>query len=132
MSSRLVRRPVALALLLAACSGGSVLAPQFQPQVANNPDNFQFQATGVTNVTQVLTYRWSCSSGTASVNPATTTTSGSVSMVIKDGAGATVYSGNVPPSGTFNTSPAGSVGMWTIELTFTDYSGTINFRVQKF
>jgi hypothetical protein len=132
MLTRFVRKPVVLALILAACSGGNALAPQFQPQVTNNPDNFQLQATGVTNVTQVLTYTWSCSTGTATVNPATTTSGGSVSLLIKDGAGTTVYNGNIPPSGTFNTSPAGVSGAWTIKVTFNDYSGTINFRVQKF
>jgi len=128
----LLRRPIAIALILTACSSSNTLAPRFQPQISNKADNFAFQATGVDNVSQTLTYTWTCSSGTAMVNPSTTTSAGSVALLIKDGAGTTVYDGGIPPSGIFNTNPAGTAGSWTIRVMFTDYSGTINFRVQKF
>ena len=54
----------------------------FEPEINSATDNFQLQATGVTDVGAILT-----SSGTA--------------------------------------------GTWTITLQLTDYSGTLNFRVQE-
>jgi hypothetical protein len=122
----------ALFLALSAvigCGSGSALSPAFQPQVANNPDNFQFQSTGVQNVSQTLQYTWSNSGTHASINQATTVTAGSAVLSLRDSQGATVYTGDLVNNGTF-TSIAGQTGNWTIVLTLSNYSGTLNFRVQ--
>ena len=116
-------------LLIAGCGSGGALNPAFQPQVANNPDNFQFQSTGVQNVTQTLQYTWSNSGTHASVNQATTVTGGSATVTLRDAVGTTVYMGNLANNGTF-ASNAGQAGNWTILLSLSNYSGTINFRVQ--
>ncbi len=120
--------PLAL-MLIAGCGSGSALNPVFQPQVANNPDNFQFQSTGVQNVTQTLQYTWSDSGTHASINQATTVSAGSAVLTIQDAKGATVFSGDLKANGTF-TSVAGQAGNWTIVLVLSNYSGTLNFRVQ--
>ncbi len=119
------------AALLAACGGGSTgpLAP-FQPQINNLQDNFSFQATGVTNVTWTYTYRWSNTGDSATVNHSTTTTGGSATLTIYDQNNTQVYAGSLVPSGTVGTSK-GVTGLWTIKVVFTNYSGTVNFRVQK-
>lgn len=41
-------------LLLGICGGEKVTSPRFEPRIANEADNFEFQATGVQNVTQNL------------------------------------------------------------------------------
>ena len=70
-------------------------------------------------------------SGTrATVNHATVTTAGATLLVIKDGTGTTVYSKALSaslnePTGT------GVAGTWTIQLTLSNFSGTLNFRAQK-
>src|SRR5512142_2271704 len=98
----MLRRPSTLAAgvlvaaaftVAAACSSSSTgpLAP-FQPQINNIADNFQFQATGVTNVTWTYTYTWSNSGDSATVNQATTTTAGSATLTILDNNGAQLYS----------------------------------------
>jgi hypothetical protein len=110
--------------------GGSALNPNFQPQVSNQPDNFQFQSTGVTNVSQTLTYTWSNSGIAATVNQATTVTAGQAVIAIKDSSGNQVYSAGLQNNGTFDTA-TGQTGNWTIIVQLTNYSGTINFRVQK-
>lgn len=120
--------PLAL-MVVAGCGSGSALNPVFQPQVANNPDNFQFQSTGVQNVTQNLQYIWSNSGTHASINQATTVSAGSAVLAIHDANGVTVYTGDLKNNGTF-TSIAGQTGNWTILLTLSNYSGTLNFRVQ--
>ena len=124
-------RSLAAVLLLSAALGcsSSSLAP-FQPQISNAADNFQLQATGVTNVTTALTYSWSNSGTQATINHATTTTAGSTLLVIKDNAGATVYSKALSPSLNEATS-VGQAGTWSIQLTLTGYSGTLNVRAQK-
>ena len=113
----------------AGCSSSTSLAP-FQPQISNAADNFQAQATGVVNVTTTLTYNWSNSGTRATINHSTVTTGGSTLLVLKDAAGATVYSRALSPSLNEPTS-VGQAGVWTVQLTLTNYSGTLNFRAQK-
>ena len=121
---------LALALLLgaAACSDDP-LAP-FQPEVSNVPDTFQLQATGVTNRSATLNYTWSNTGTMGTVNHSTTTTAGSARVIIHDSAGALVYDETLVPSLNENTL-AGATGNWTIQLILSNYSGTLNFRVQK-
>lgn len=109
--------------------GGDSLAP-FQPEVGNAADSFQLQATNVANVTTTVTYPWANSGTRATINHSTTTTAGSTLLVIKDATGATVYSKALSASLNEATA-AGQAGTWSIQLTLTNYSGTLNFRVQK-
>ena len=119
-----------LALLTAACGGGNALAPQYQPQVVNTPNvAFSFQATGLQDITDVVSYTWSVSSGSVIIHPSTSTTSGTITLNIKDAAGTVIYNGPVPASGDI-TPPAGSAGPWKIRVTLASFSGTINFAVQ--
>ena len=121
---------LALALLSAACGGSNALAPQYQPQVVNTPNvAFSFQATGLQNISDALTYTWSCSSGSVVIHPATNTTAGTITLTIKDAAGTVKYNGSVPASGDI-TPPTGVAGSWRIGVTLANYTGTINFAVQ--
>jgi hypothetical protein len=117
-------------LAIAACSDSSGPLAPFQPQINNAPDNFQFQATGVTNVTWTYTYTWANSGTSASVNQSTTVTSGAATVTVLDANGVQVYTRSLSADGTFPTA-AGATGNWTIRVVFTDYHGTVNFRVQK-
>jgi hypothetical protein len=118
-------------IVLAAACGNSTgpLAP-FQPQISNVADNFQFQATGVTNVTWTFTYAWANSGDSATVNQSTTVTGGSATLTISDNNGTQLYSQALSANGTFGMTK-GVRGSWTIKVVFTNYSGTVNFRVQK-
>lgn len=117
-------------MLVLGCGGGNVLDPKFQPQVANNPDNFQFQATGVTNVTQTLTYNWQNSGAAASINQACSVSGGSAAIHLRDATNAIVYSKDLKANGTFTNNP-GTAGTWKIEVVLSGVSGTLNFRAQK-
>jgi len=119
-------------LIMSACgsdSPSSPLAP-FQPQINNAQDNFQFQATGVVNVTWTHDYAWSNSGTGASINQSTTVASGGATVTVFDGNGTQVYSQSLSANGTFTTAP-GVAGNWTIRVTLSQYDGTINFRAQK-
>ena len=128
-SVRTCRGLLLVALLLACGCDDDPLAP-FQPEVMNNPDTFQLQATGVRNANATLTYTWQNTGTTANVNQATVVTGGSANLVLKDAAGAQVYARSLAENGTFPTA-AGQAGAWTIQLTLSGYSGTLNFRAQK-
>ncbi len=114
---------------IAACSENP-LAP-YQPEVNNVADNFALQATGVANVTATQSYTWANSGTRATINHSTTTQSGTTLFVIKDASGTTVYSKALSPSLNEPTVPGGVAGNWTLQLTLANYTGTMNFRVQK-
>lgn len=121
---------LAASLMLGGCKNSTGPLAPFQPQINNIADNFEFQATGVSNVTWTYTYTWSNSGTTASVNQSTTVTAGTAVVTVLDKNGAQVYTQSLSANGTFATS-AGVTGNWTVRVVFTNYSGTVNFRVQK-
>ena len=127
----LLRRSVLitfLGLLLGGCSDDP-LAP-FEPEINNATDSFQFQATGVSDVTTTLTYAWRNTGTLANVNHSTTTTSGQARLVIRTAGGTVVYDKQLQPSLNEPTT-AGVSGDWRIDVILTNYTGTLNFRVQK-
>ncbi|MDP2808340.1 MAG: hypothetical protein Q8O74_09430 [bacterium] len=121
-----------LSITLAGCSKSTPasLAP-FQPEIVNNQDAFSLQATNVSNVSTTLVYSWKNSGAQATINHSTTTTGGSTLLTIKDSLGTTVYSKALSPSLNEPTLPAGVAGTWSVSLTLTNYSGTLNFRAEK-
>jgi len=122
---------VATVLMLCAC-GSDPTDPlaTFEPQVSNAADNFQLQATDVTHVGTVVQYSWQNTGTQASVDHSTTTSGGGAALIIRDAGGATVYNSTLVSSLNEDTL-SGATGTWTILLTLNDYSGTLNFRVQK-
>ena len=123
---------VAALVMLSACGNDNPADPlaEFEPQINNATDNFQLQASDVTDVGTILQYTWANTGTMASVDHSTTTAAGAASVVIRDADGSTVYSQALSPSLNEDTA-AGATGTWTIVLTLADYSGTLNFRVQK-
>jgi hypothetical protein len=121
---------LATSVAIAACSDSTGPLAPYQPQINNAPDNFQFQATGVSNITWTYTYTWANSGTAANVNQSTTIAAGSAVVTILDANGAQVYTQSLSANGTFPTT-AGPTGNWTIRVVFTNYNGTVNFRVEK-
>ena len=118
------------AVLAMGCGSDNAVAPKYQPQVVNTPNvAFSFQATGLTNVDDVVGYNWSVSSGDIIIHPSTATSSGTINLRIRDGSGAVVYDGDVPPSGDIDL-PAAVAGTWRVRVELVNYSGTINFALQ--
>jgi hypothetical protein len=121
-----------LALMALSACGSDPTDPlaQFEPQIDNSTDNFQLQASDVTDVGTLLQYSWENTGTLASVDHSTTTAGGAAGLVIKDASGTTVYDQGLVASLNEDTS-SGSAGTWTITVALSDYSGTLNFRVQK-
>lgn len=123
---------VAALVMLSACGSDNPADPlaDFEPEVNNSTDSFQLQASDVADVGAVLQYSWENTGSLASVDHSTTTADGAAGLVIRDGDDTIVYEQGLAPSLNEDTA-AGSSGTWTITLALTDYSGTLNFRVQK-
>ena len=115
---------------LGACSD-SPTGPGIQPQIINQPGNFEYQVSDVQGYTGTISYTWQNNGTQANVNQATTVSGGSVTLRILDASGAQVYSRSLAENGTFATA-VGQTGTWTVRVI---YSGaiapTVNFRAQK-
>ena len=120
-----------LIMLMVGCGSDKPPAPlaAFQPEIINNPDNFEFQATNTQNVSATVQYTWSNSGTMASVNHSSAVTSGTTSVTILDANGTEVYQSSLLATGTPSTA-AGVAGNWTIRVTLTNCYGTLNFRAQ--
>ena len=121
---------VAVALTLLGCGNASGPLAPYQPQINNLTDNFQFQATNVSDISWTYTYSWLNTGDSATVNQSTTVTGGSATLTITDSTGAQLYSQSLSANGTFGM-VKGVHGHWTVKVQFSSYSGTVNFRVQK-
>jgi hypothetical protein len=130
VSASVMSLGLALTLALAASACSSDPLDPFQPEINSATDNFQLQATSVTGVTATRSWSWSNTGTRATINHSTTTTAGSARVSVRDATGTEVYTKTLVPS-LNETSAAGTAGTWTIILTLTGYSGTLNFRVQK-
>lgn len=127
------RRAVWIGLALVATSCGAAanpIGPSNQPEIANTRDNFQFQASGLVNTTQTLSYTWENTGSSVNVNQSGSVSSGRATLVIRTASGAEVYNRDLSTTGTF-ASATGSPGNWRIELRLEGFTGTLNFRVQK-
>lgn len=120
---------VSIALVGSLLGCNDPLAP-FQPEITNVTNSFQFQATGVQNVTWSHDYAWQNTGTTANVDHSSAISAGTAMLIIRDAVGVQVYSSPLNPSGSVTTS-AGVSGAWTIRVELVNLDGTLNFRVQK-
>lgn len=120
-----------LALVATSCGESSnPIGPSNQPEIANNRDSFQFQASNLSRTTQTLPYTWENTGTSANVNQSGQISSGTATLTIRAPSGSEVYSRDLSMTGTFTTS-TGSPGNWRIEVRLDNVTGTLNFRVQK-
>ena len=119
---------VVCTLRMTASCGDS--ADPFEAEVTSATDNFQLQATDLRSSNLTRTYTWTNTGTRATVNHSTTTSAGTAHLTVRDAAGTTVYDKALVPSLNEPTT-TGTSGTWRIELRLTNYSGTVNFRVQK-
>ena len=129
-----MRRLLAAVALLGAVacgSGNNPTNPAYQPEIVNLTDSFSFQLTGVQNGAGSLPYTWQNTGTKATIDRSSSISAGTVTLTLKDSAGATVYTGPLNGvSGSVQTA-VGAAGAWTIIVGFSGATGTINFRAQK-
>jgi hypothetical protein len=118
-----------LLLGLSGCGSTNVIGPDNQLEFTNATDTFQWQVSALDNVTQTLSYTWQNTGTVANVNHSSSPNSGSATVRITAADGTEVYSRSLADNGSFETT-AGAAGAWTIVVTLTEVTGTLNFRVQ--
>lgn len=121
---------LASVVVAGACGDNNPVGPSNQPEIANNRDNFQFQASNLRNTTQTLTYTWENTGTTANVNQSGQISSGTARLTVRDASGTEVYARTLTDTGTFS-STSGAAGNWRIDVRLDGVTGTLNFRVQK-
>jgi hypothetical protein len=134
-----MRNPISLLIacliLMAAigCStgnGGTPLPPAFLPHVVDSRDDFQFSVTGVSKVTQTLTYQWQNTGAAATIDQTGSVSAGSAMIKVLDANNSMVYSADLNSSGSF-VSTTGTTGSWTIQVVLSKTSGAMSFHLQK-
>lgn len=126
---RLVTVGAAVALTV-TCSSDNLIGPANQLQVTNATDDFQWQVSNLSNVTQTLTYSWTNTGDSASINQASSLTGGTATLTVRGPTGTQLYQSGLQNNGTF-PSIKGTTGTWQIEVVLSETDGTLNFRVQK-
>lgn len=121
---------LAFIFLLGGCGKKSNPIAAFEPEVVNNPDAFQFQITDASRVNTTLSYSWENTGSQATVDHSTVASEGSAAIVILDVDGTQVYSSGLKASANESTS-SGTPGLWSVRVSFSNYSGTANFRLEK-
>ena len=116
----------ALAVLAVACS--DLVAPL--DEITSETNRFQLQAMDVVAATCTTSYDWTNTGHRAIVSHLTTTKTGNAAVVVRDAAGAVVYMTSLLPILDAPTTE-GVPGVWKIELILTNYSGRLNFGLEK-
>lgn len=122
---------MAFMILTVGCSSDKAnpLA-SFEPEIVNTADAFQFQATDVENVTTTLEYSWENGSTGATVNHSTVTNAGNAVVTIYDADSVQVYTSGLAAS-LNEATQTGTAGTWRVRVILSNYSGTVNFRVEQ-
>lgn len=118
-----------MALVAATGCSDDPIAP-FEPEVTNATDSFQLQATDIRNLSTTLTYTWRNTGTVANVDHSTVTSGGSARLLVRSANGTQVYDRALMPSLNEQTG-TGLAGDWTVQIVLSDYSGTLNVRLQK-
>ena len=125
---------VALTMLAGCGDSTSTTAtttpPPYQLEVSNVANSFAYQASPLKSVSGLTQYSWRNDGTIANVNQSPSNLTGTASLVVLDAAGTQVYSRSLTDNGTFVTS-AGTAGMWTVRINFSNVSGAVNFRLQR-
>jgi hypothetical protein len=121
-----------LLIIIVGCSDNppATSFDNFQPEIVNNVDAFEFQITDATHVTTTVNYSWENTGAQASINHSSVIVQGVGSVTLLDADGTQVYTSSLLASST-DQSSAGTAGTWTVRVTFSNASGTMNFRCEK-
>lgn len=121
---------IALIFVVGCSSDKANPLASFEPEIINDADAFQFQATAVDNVTTTLEYTWENVSTTATVNHSSVITGGEATVTIYDADSTVVYTNGLVAS-LNEATQTGTAGSWRVRVTLSHLSGTLNFRVEK-
>ena len=116
------------ALAGSGCSSNPVTGVQIE--VRNDADNFQYHATALNQQNDVHSYSWQNSGTRATLDLTTEGSAGTVHLVVRDAANATVYDADLPAN-LVTTTTIGTAGSWRINVTLTGYTGNVAILISK-
>lgn len=116
-------------LLLGACESATTL-PDDLPVVSNLPDRFTYEVSGFSDVSDAMRYFWPVTGTPVSIDVTSGISSGSVVLQFRDGEGEIVYSQHVE-NAVDDFEVTGAVGLWQIDVVFTEASGSFSFRAER-
>ncbi len=119
-------------LVFSACSDDDNilnLQDQYQFQVTNNPDDFQFVVTDLQNATVTVPYDWTNSGTRATIGHSSTVDSGTATIDVYDDLDSLVYSNDLLATSNGQSS-VGVAGSWRIVVTLANFYGSLDFIVQ--
>lgn len=122
--------PLFIALIVLTGCGDSNPTNSFEPSVLNTTDEFTFRASNVYVVTTRLTYSWTNTGATASIEHVSGRSGGTGTLIVLDADGTQVYQSEFKSSGT-DVTIAGNPGEWSVIVDLDEYSGSIYFRMLK-
>ena len=122
--------PVIVALTVFGCDSANLIGPANQLEVNSVVDNFQFQVSDLSNVSQDLTYAWENTGTQATIDISQAITAGRAILTIRDAGGTIVHQEDLRNDNDTDTA-VGSSGEWSIQLELIGVTGTLNFRVQR-
>jgi len=116
-------------VMVVAC-GGNAIGPENELEVGNLTDNFSFQVSDLTDVSDELTFGWVNTGTQAVVDVSSAITAGSVFLIIRDADDDIVYQEDLAVAGDGETL-VGREGVWRVDVRIEGASGTFNFTIQK-
>ena len=119
-----------VALVAFGCESVNLIGPENQLEVGTAADNFQFQVSGLDNVTENLSYDWENTGTQATIDISQSLTQGSAIVTITDADGTVVHQEDLRQDNDTDTA-VGTAGTWRIDVQFDGSSGTVNFIVQR-
>lgn len=115
-------------LLAAACHKDPTSSNE--PEVFNVRDNFHFRISDVNNHDTSLFYYWRTGGTSANIDQSSSIQGGRVSVLITDSSQVQTYQTDLRQNGSFITG-YGDTGWWRISISLENFSGMIDFRVQR-
>ncbi len=120
----------ATAVIVIASSCAKDPTSSNEPDVVNNLDNFHFMIDDVSDHDTLLTYYWRTGGTSANINQIASITGGWASLRIVDLDSTETYQTDFSQNGDFR-SGSGLSGTWKITIRLANFSGMIDFRVQR-
>jgi hypothetical protein len=103
---------------------------ELSARVVNQPGSFEYRSDGLTGVTYQAVYLWPNTGTSATIEHSTVVQSGQVRLTLVDPHARVMYDVELRPGAALEVG-VGAVGSWSVIVTVTDFTGTIDFRVRQ-
>ena len=130
-----MQKPVLILILLATAAAFQVacdedLVSSYQPTLVNQTDNFHLVLRDAEGVDTVVYYYWRMEGTSANIDQNADLQEGAASIQVQDPNEVLDYESDFSQRGSFVSQP-GTPGFWRVRAAFSNFSGVIDFRLQR-